>query len=162
MTQYRIRIEGVALAVIAITAAIAMIAAGATDVDRPAAEAAVLARMAEIQQAAEGLDVDKVFSYVADNDQGALIQNGRFFLTRQDALEVTKRGFEDLKKVAYQFDQQHVTMLSPSVALVTGEGTTTIETKDGQTRSRRFAQSVVLVLRDGQWKVLHAHRSHAG
>src|SRR5678809_1477784 len=69
----------------------------------PEVQKAVLARLAEIQSAAENLDPDKVFSFVLDNDAGALAQNGRLFLTRQEALESTKRGFQRLQKIEYRF-----------------------------------------------------------
>lgn len=122
-------------------------------------EKAVLARLADIQEAAQALDPDKVFSFVLDNNRGALIQNGQFFLTRQDALESNRRGFQGLQKVEYKFDQQHVTMLSPSIALVAGEGVSSATTTDGRILTTRFAQSVVLTLTNGEWKVFHAHRS---
>jgi hypothetical protein len=125
----------------------------------PDVQKAVLARLVEIQNAAQALDPDKVFSYVLENDTGALAQNGRLFLTRKEALESTKRGFQGLQKVDYQFDQQHVTLLSPTVALATGEGLSSATTVDGRTFATRFAQSVVFVLTNGEWKVFHAHRS---
>jgi hypothetical protein len=122
-------------------------------------ERAVLARLAEIQSAAEALDPDKVFSYVLENDKGSLAQNGVLLLTRKEALESTRRGFQGLKKVAYTFDQQHVTVISPTVALATGEGSSSFTTTDGRVYTTRFAQSVVFVLTNGEWKVLHSHRS---
>ena len=125
----------------------------------PDIQKAVLARLAEIQNAAQALDPDKVFSFVMENDAGVLAQNGRLFLTRKEALESTKQGFQGLQKVDYRFDQQHVTLLSPTVALATGEGSSSATTDDGRTFTTRFAQSVVLVLTNGEWKVFHAHRS---
>ena len=62
-------------------------------------------------------------------------------------------------KEDYRFDQQHVTLLSPTVALATGEGLSTATTDDGRTFSGRLAQSVVFVLTNGEWMVFHAHRS---
>jgi hypothetical protein len=125
----------------------------------PEIEKAVLARLAEIQAAAQALDPAKVFSFVLENEAGALAQNGRLYLTRQEALESTKRGFQGLQKVDYRFDQQHVTLLSPTVALAVGEGSSATTTEDGRTFTTRFAQSVVLVLTNSQWNVFHAHRS---
>lgn len=122
-------------------------------------EKAVLTRLSEIQAAAEALNPDKVFSFVLENDRGALAQNGKLFLTRSEALEATKQGFEKLQSVRYQFDQQHVTMLSPTIALAVGEGSSSATTEAGQTFTAHFAQSVVLVLTNGEWQVLHAHRS---
>jgi ketosteroid isomerase-like protein len=125
----------------------------------PDVQKAVLARLAEIQNAAQALDPDKVFSFVLESDAGVLAQNGKLFLTRKEALESTKRGFQGLQKVSYQFDQQHVTLLSPTVALAAGEGSSSATTDDGRTLTTRFAQSVVFVLTNGEWKVFHAHRS---
>jgi ketosteroid isomerase-like protein len=125
----------------------------------PEIQKAVLARLAEIQDAAQALDPDKVFSFVLENDTGALAQNGRLFLTRKEALESTKQGFQGLQKVNYRFDQQRVTLLAPTVALATGEGLSSATTDDGRTFTTRFAQSVVFVLTNGEWKVFHAHRS---
>jgi ketosteroid isomerase-like protein len=122
-------------------------------------ETAILARLAEIQNAAQALDPDKVFSFVLENNKGALVQNGKLLLTRGEALESTRQGFQRLQKVVYHMDQQHVTVIDPTVALVTGEGSSSATTDDGKTISGRFAQSVVFVLTNGEWKVLHAHRS---
>ena len=120
---------------------------------------AILDRLAEIQDAAQALDPDKVFSYVTENDSGALIQNGKLYLTRRQALESTKRGFEGLQSVNYQFDRQYVTLLSPTVALAVSEGVSDATINDGRTFNTRFAQSVIFVLTDGEWKVFHSHRS---
>lgn len=125
----------------------------------PDVQKAVLARLADIQSAAQALDPDKVFSFVLENDAGALAQNGKLLLTRKEALESTKQGFRGLKKVSYQFDEQHVTLLSPTLALATGEGSSSATLEDGRTLTTRFAQSVVFVLTNGEWKVFHSHRS---
>jgi len=125
----------------------------------PEIRKALLARLAEVQTAAESLDADRVFSFVLENNEGALAQNGRVFLTRKEALESTRQGFQRLRRITYQLDEQHITMLSPTVALVTGEGSSTATTVDGRTFTNRFAQSVVFVFAQGEWKVFHSHRS---
>lgn len=120
---------------------------------------AVLARLAEIQGAAQALDPDKVFSFVLENDEGALAQNGKLLLTRQEALESTKQGFQGLQKMNYRFDEQHASLLSPTVALAVSKGESSATLNDGRTLSTRFVQSVVLVLTNGEWKVFHSHWS---
>ena len=152
-------ITAAVLSALVIIAAVAISQGQSRKSAPPEVQKAVLARMAEIQSAAEALDPDKVFSFVLENDAGALAQNGRLFLTRQEALESTKQGFQRLQKVSYHFDQQHVSILSPTVALATGEGASSATTAEGRTITTRFAQSVVLVLTGGEWKVFHAHRS---
>ena len=149
---------------LAILSALIIIAAvtasqGEPNKNSKAAEQAVLARLSEIQAAAERLDAEKVFTFVLENDAGMLAQNGLLFLTRKEALESTKAGFQNLQKLEYRFDQQHVTLLSPTIALATGEGTASATRRDSQTINTRFAQSVLLLLTNGEWKVFHAHRS---
>jgi ketosteroid isomerase-like protein len=122
-------------------------------------EKAVLKTLERIQNAAEELNADKVFSYVLENDHGALIQNGRMFASRAEALESTRQGLSGLQKVQYRFDQQSISLLSPTVALAVSQGTTSVTTSDGRSFSRPFVQSVVLVLTNGDWKVFHSHRS---
>ena len=119
----------------------------------------VLAQLAKIQDAAQALDPDQVFSFVMENDKGALAQNGKLYLTRKEALESTRQGFQGLQKVNYRFDAQHVTLLSPTVALAVGEGESSATLDDGRTLSTHFVQSVVFVLTNGNWKVFHSHRS---
>jgi hypothetical protein len=119
----------------------------------------VLARLDEIQKAAEALAPEKVFGFVTENNDGAMISNGQLFLTRQDALDSTMAGFQNIQKVSYKFDRQNVTMLSPTTALAVGEGSSSATLSDGRVRSTRFAQTVVLVLTNGEWKVFHSHRS---
>jgi len=150
----------------AIAATIAIIAAltvsrsqSTKDSPPPDPQIAVLDRLTEIQKAAQALDADKVFSFVLDNDSGSLAQNGKLFLTRNDALESTRQAFQGLQNISYRFDQQHVMLLSPTVALAVGEGSSSANTEDGRVFTNRFAQSVVLVLTNSEWKVIHAHRS---
>jgi ketosteroid isomerase-like protein len=125
-------------------------------------EKAILARLAEIQKAAESLDADKVFSYVLENNQGALTRNGQVFRTRQDALEAVRAGFKNLRKLSYTFTQDSVTLLSPTSALVVREGTAALTlAQDGRQLNLPFCQSVVLLQTNGEWKVLHTHQSSA-
>jgi ketosteroid isomerase-like protein len=155
-------LAAVASIVVAITAVTESETAPAASIPADA-EKAVLARLADIQSAAQALDADKVFSFVMENNAGAIAQNGKLFLTRSDALDSTRQSFESLQaagaRIEYRFDQQHMTFLSPTIALATGEGLTSVTGSDGRIVKTPFAQSVVFVLTNGDWKVFHAHRS---
>ena len=127
--------------------------------DDSQSQKAVLDQLRELQRAAQALDADKLFSYVLENNQGVLAQDGRLYLTRQQALESTRRGLAALQNIRYRFTDEHVTLLSPTIALAVQQGSATATAADGQSFSRPFVQSVLLVLTNGQWKVFHAHRS---
>ncbi|MHC4478203.1 MAG: nuclear transport factor 2 family protein [Planctomycetota bacterium] len=124
-----------------------------------AIEKAVLKTHIQMTQADNNLDVDKFFSYILDFNKGLIIQDGRLFQTRQEAFKVVKKGFEGLSQLKRTHEQTHVTAISPETALLTAQGTSTVTLSDGQTFSSPFAVSMVYVLRDGKWKVLHGHYS---
>ena len=122
-------------------------------------EAAVLEASAKMTQAAEALDAQGLFSYMMENDKGSIIQNGVFLATRQEALDQVLRNLRNIQKVAYTWKRQHVTVLSPAIALLTADGEVTAETVQGTTFTSPLSQTLVFVLEGGQWKVLHAHQS---
>jgi hypothetical protein len=126
---------------------------------RAAIEKAVLETNMQMVRAAQALDVDRLFSYMLDTDKGCVIQNGQLLLTRADAQTRNRNAFQGLRKVDYGWKQQHVTVLSPTVALLVAEGESSVTTEQGATFNAPFAQTVVFVLKDGQWKALHAHQS---
>ena len=114
---------------------------------------------AEITKAAEGVDAEKLFSYILDNDKGSLIQRGRIILTRKEALDSYKKNSEGIEKIKYNIYPQYVTVISPETAILVAEGSYEATTTEGATFAGSFAQTVVFVLKDNQWKVLHSHTS---
>jgi ketosteroid isomerase-like protein len=131
----------------------------AISIEQQAIEKAVLKTHLQMTQADNNLDVDKFFSYILDFDKGLIIQDGRLFKTRQEAYETVKQGFEGISQVKRSYEQTYATVISPEVALLTARGTSTVTLSDGRVFSGPFAVSLVFVLRDGQWKVLHGHYS---
>jgi ketosteroid isomerase-like protein len=126
---------------------------------RTAIERAVLAANAQATKAAENGDMDALFGYMLDTDKGSVAQNGTLLRTREDARAQVTRGMQGIRSIAYRWSNQYVTVLSPTIALLVADGETTATTADGSTFSAPFAQTDVFVLTDGQWKILHAHRS---
>ena len=112
----------------------------------------------EMKAAAENFHPDELFNYVLDvND--VIIENGLLRTTRKDALNITRQGFEGIKELIYTYNHKNIRVISPSTVLWTATGTTTFALEDGREITRDFAETLVFVLQDGQWKVLHAHRS---
>jgi uncharacterized protein (TIGR02246 family) len=130
-----------------------------TGEDAKSVESAVLAVSAEMTRAGEALDADRLFRYMLDTDKGSVIQNGEVLATRQEALERVRSNLSGVSKIQYHWKQQHVTVLSPQVALLIAEGESVVETTTGGTFTAPFAQTVVFVLRAGEWKAIHAHQS---
>jgi ketosteroid isomerase-like protein len=126
---------------------------------RAAIERAVLEANAQATRAAQARDVDALFGYMLDTDKGSVAQNGAILRTREDARAQVRRSMQGIRSIEYRWRNQYVTVLSPTIALLVGEGESTATTDDGSTFTTQFAQTNVFVLTDGQWKILHAHRS---
>ena len=141
--------------------AAACAAAFAQTRDSAAIEKAVLEVNAQMTRAAEDLDIDRLFSFMLPNDRGSIIQTGNLLLTREEALAAVKRSFQGVAAVKYHWKRQMVTVISPTTALLVGEGETEFRTaQDPQAAiTRPFAQTVLFMLTDGKWKALHAHMS---
>jgi hypothetical protein len=126
---------------------------------RAAIERAVNARFDEMLAAAEALNADALFRHVAENDRGSLVLNGRLILTRAEALRTVRDSFSRLTAVKYEVRDRWVTVLSPTSALLLTTGTTNVTTPDGQKFSRPFTHSIVWVLQEGGWCVVHSHQT---
>ncbi len=111
-----------------------------------------------MKKAAESLNTDELFKYVLDvND--VIIESGELRSTRKEAYDNTKQGFGALQAISYNYKHINVIVTSPTTALLTGSGTTTATLNGDLKIDLDFAESIVYVLRDGQWKVINAHRS---
>jgi ketosteroid isomerase-like protein len=131
----------------------------AAEPDYAKIEAQVKATYAQITKAAESVDAERLFRFVLDNDKGALIRNGRITLTCQEAFYNYKRNIVGIQRVSYKMDREYVTVVSPETAVMVAEGSFEATTTEGNTFGAPFAQTVIFVLRDNQWKVLHSHTS---
>ncbi len=122
-------------------------------------EEAVLTTSAEMARAAAAVDAERLFSFMLDTDKGSVIQNGVFLATREEALQRVKANLRGISKIEYRWKREHVTALSENVALLTADGESVATTTEGQVFTTPFAQTVVFVMREGQWKAIHAHQS---
>ena len=127
--------------------------------ERAPIERSILEASAQMTEAAEARDIERLFGFMLDTDKGSIIQNGRLMLTRSEALEQTKKNMSGISRIEYKWKQQHVTVVSPTVALLIAEGESSVTTEQGQSFTAPFAQTIVFVLTDGKWKALHAHQS---
>lgn len=133
---------------------------GITKEQHTTIEKAILKVHSEMIKAGENRDAEALFNHVLDMNKGVIIQDGRISMTRQEALDATKQGLQGLKDISYTYNQKHITVISPTVALWVSDGTTSATIiEDGREINVAFAETIVFVQKDGQWKVFHAHRS---
>ena len=121
-----------------------------------AMEVEIVRVQAAMKASAEGRDVDALYSHILSN--GTIIEGGRL-RGREDALIATRRGFESLASITYDYTHTSITPLSATSALWVADGASKATLADGRVISTEFAESIVFEKHEGAWKVLHAHRS---
>jgi len=120
---------------------------------------AVLAANTRMTDAANRLDTDAFFACIVDSDETRIVQDGKLFKTRAEAMAAVRAGSQGIASIERRFEDAHVSMLAQESALLTADGTTGVTLNDGRNFSVRFAVSLVFVLRDGEWKLFHGHYS---
>jgi len=125
----------------------------------PAVVQAVLTANARLTAAADRLDTDAFFAGIVDADETRIIQDGKLFKTRAEAMAAVRQGSQGVAKVERHFENPQVSVLAPGVALLTADGTTMVTLHDGRSFNSRFAVTLVFVLRDSQWQLFHGHYS---
>lgn len=140
--------------------AVAGIVSAAPPVATPAALVqAVLEANDTLTAAANRLDAEAFFALIAESDESRIIQDGRLFTTRAEAIAAFRQGSQGVAKIERRFNDPHVTVLASDVALLTAAGSTALTLQDGRSFESPFAVSLVFVLRDGRWILLHGHFS---
>ena len=125
-----------------------------------AIEKAILKVHLEMMKAGENRNAEALFSHVLEMNKGVIIQDGVISMTRQQALDTTRQALQGLKDVSYKYNQKHITVISPTIALWVADGTTSATLIDSELEINvSFAESILFIQKDGKWKVFHAHRS---
>ena len=125
-----------------------------------AIEKAILKAHAEMVQAAKQSGCGRVLVLYPGCRANAYHSGRRFVQEQRGDIECYQLGFENTASIERNFDYTSVAVLSPTTAVVTGTGTSTVVTRSGRTISSRFATSNVFVLTHGQWKLLNGHYSN--
>jgi len=122
-------------------------------------EDAIRAVHQQMLHAAGDLDVDALYAYVLDTETPPIVENTRLAPNRSAAIQNTQEGLQGLRSLTYAYTREHITVLSPTAALWVGEGRASATLEDGRVITAPFTESIVFIQRDGQWRILHAHRS---
>jgi len=129
------------------------------DPQRQSIEQAIRAVQAQMMEAAGRLDAVALYGHVLDTDTPPIIEDGRLMPTHAAAFANTATGLQGLARVSYAYTREHITVISPAAALWVGEGMASATLEDGRQIAAPFAETLLFVQREGQWKILHAHRS---
>jgi uncharacterized protein (TIGR02246 family) len=115
--------------------------------------------MAELDQAASALDVNRFMSHFVRDSSLVYAVAGT---TRRGWTEVERSHRESWTRIAeasFRLGDLAVTVLAPDAAVVTGVGEARMTLKDGRTRAGPFAVTAIWRRTPEGWRVLQMHES---
>lgn len=136
--------------------------AGAAAGADTAAVAEITALLRELDAAASARDVDRFFAPFVDGPEFAYVFNGRVMRTLADVRALHRTAWSALRRASFHTGAPLVSVEAPGVATAVATGHSERVRADGSTQAGDYAVMLVLVKRDGAWRVLQAHESTAG
>ena len=111
-------------------------------------------------EASESVDIKKLNSTVDDTLKAGFIDNGHFFRTFDEVLEITKKNATGVSSQKINISTLKITVLAENAALLTTSGNYSLLIDDGRTFTGRFGWTFVYSKIDDNWKIIHTHMSN--
>jgi len=129
--------------------------AALTDADRAAIEEEITQLYAEQATTINQGDSDGWLAYFEPGDDFRMAYHGE--LMEWSAMEATTRGsFEELSDIQFRWLGNHINVVSRDVAIVTSLWDWSSTTPEGVVEQDAGTWTVVLVRKDGAWKIVNA------
>jgi uncharacterized protein (TIGR02246 family) len=106
--------------------------------------------------ALNALDSTRVFSFYA-SDPDLRFYEGAKLLNREQSLAMVRDFLTSSRRFEGRFNSVRVTALARNAALAVADGVESITDSTGAVTRQRFANTWVLVRREGGWKFIHPH-----
>ena len=107
------------------------------------------------------LNADSVILAFADDPELAAIADAHLFRNKDSLLADARTRYAALRSLNLRWDTLRVAVLGPDAGVVTGIGHAVLTDKVGKVINLRAGATYVFARRQGQWKVVHTHASHA-
>jgi ketosteroid isomerase-like protein len=89
------------------------------------------------------------------------VADAHLFPSRDSVKADAARRYAAAKSIDFRWDTLRVQALGRDAGVVTGQARATIVGQDGKPAIVRAGATYVFSRRDGQWRVVHGHASHA-
>lgn len=129
------------------------------DSEKKAITDAVETRMRSFEAAERALDAEHLIAHFAPGPDFHLYNDGERFSYEAICANL-RAGFSSLRSIDGGFEDMHVFVLAPDVALATAQFREVITDQAGGVIRVRGAASWLWRLTDGEWKIVYGHADH--
>jgi len=125
--------------------------------DRKAVETEIHDFMSSVEAVANSSSTDKYFNYFLHTDELAFATQGQLVTNPSALLDTINKHLAMVEKQSIKTNAEKIYVINKETAVISAAKVTTITFKNGGQITMPFAWTMLLVKRDGEWKIAHIH-----
>lgn len=128
-----------------------------SDEDKKLVEAEILEFMDSLVVAFNSVSADNVFKYFLQTEEFVVATQGQLIVNPSSVLDTMKVHMAVMEKQVNKPVMDKIFVISKDAAVISTSKVTTITFKSGGEVTMPYALTMLLVKRDGKWKIAHYH-----
>jgi len=125
--------------------------------DKKAVENEVHAFMTSIEAAAEKASPEEYFNHFLQTDELAVATLGQLVTNPAAVRDTVNKHLGMMEKQLIKTIAEKIYVINKEAAVLSAAKVTTITLKNGAQMTMPYAWTLLLVKRDGEWKIAHVH-----
>ena len=128
-----------------------------SDENKKLVETEILKFMDSLVVAMNSVSADNVFKYFLQTEEFVVATQGQLIVNPSSVLDTMKVHLAVMEKQVNKPVMDKIFVISKDAAVITTSKVTTITFKSGGEVTMPYALTMLLVKRDGKWKIAHYH-----
>ena len=114
-----------------------------------------------VENGANNLDIDASFDLFSDDPDFTFSEDGYILPPKDSLYRIMKPTYANWSNISVKYDNMRVSVLDRNSGVFTGEGPWSVTDNSGNKFSGHLVSMFVFARRNGEWKMIHGHTSHA-
>jgi ketosteroid isomerase-like protein len=125
--------------------------------DKKAVETEIHEFMASLEAVMESPSPDEYYNYFLHTDELAVASQGQLFTNPAVVRDTINKHLGMMEKQSIKTNAEKIYVINKKAVVLSAAKVTTITFKNGAQITMPYAWTLLIVKRDGKWKIAHAH-----
>jgi uncharacterized protein (TIGR02246 family) len=125
--------------------------------DKKAVETEIHQFMTSVEASLQTPSPDEYFNYFLQTDELAVASQGQLFTNPAAVRDTINKHLGMMEKQSIKTNTEKIYVVNKEAAVLSAAKVTTITFKNGAQIIMPYAWTLLIVKRDGKWKIAHAH-----
>ena len=125
--------------------------------DKKAVETEIHQFMTSVEASLQTPSPDEYFNYFLQTDELAVASQGQLFTNPAAVRDTINKHLGMMEKQSIKTNTEKIYVVNKEAAVLSAAKVTTITFKNGAQITMPYAWTLLIVKRDGKWKIAHAH-----